>query len=101
MELVLLHDLQNSFASNWIRIANTSGVEEIQIGDAFREQGFGHGAEELKVAGVDISKVGGASRLFMDRAANNTQPEVHRLGCVFELVRIAPPASVVIAADKA
>jgi hypothetical protein len=90
MELVLLADVQNGYGSQWIRIANTAGVGEIQIGDCFREQGFGPGAEELKVAGIDISRVGGASKLFVDRAANATQPEIHRLGCVFDHVRIEP-----------
>src|SRR5665213_19760 len=89
MELVLLADVQNGYGSSWIRIANTAGVEDIHIGDCFREQGFGKGAEEFKVAGVDISKVGGFSKLFVDRGANATQPEVHRLGCVFEMVSIA------------
>src|SRR5665213_1505054 len=89
MELVLLADVQNGYGSSWIRIANTAGVEDIHIGDCFREQGFGKGAEEFKVAGVDISKVGGFSKLFVDRGANATQPEVHRLGCVFEMVGIA------------
>lgn len=88
MELVLLGDIQNGYASNWARIANTSGVAEIQIGDRFREQGFGQGAEELEVAGIDISVVGGASRLFFNRAANATQPEVHRLGAVLLQVGI-------------
>lgn len=88
MELVLLGDIQNGYASNWARIANTAGVAEIQIGDRFREQGFGQGAEELEVAGIDISVVGGASRLFFNRAANATQPEVHRLGAVLLQVGI-------------
>jgi len=95
MELVLLADVQNGYASSWIRIANTAGVEDIHIGDCFREQGFGKGAEELKVAGVDISPVGGFSKLFVDRGANATQPEVHRLGCVFEMVSIAVGPSTV------
>ena len=89
MELVLLQDVQNSFASNWARVANTSGLSDIQIKDRFREQGFGAGHEELEVEGVDISKVGGFSRLYFRRAANATQPEVHRLGAVFEQVGIA------------
>jgi hypothetical protein len=88
VELVLLGDIQNGYASNWARIANTTGVSEIQIGDRFREQGFGAGAEELEVAGIDISVVGGASRLFFNRAANATQPEVHRLGAVLLRVGI-------------
>ena len=96
MELVLLADVQNGYGSSWIRIANTAGVEDIHIGDCFREQGFGKGAEELKVAGVDISKVGGFSKLFVDRGANATQPEVHRLGCVFEMVGIAPAVELVV-----
>jgi hypothetical protein len=83
MELVFLQDVQGGYASNWARIANTEGVKDIKIGDRFREQGFGPGAEELEVAGVDISPIGGASRLFFNRAANATQPEVHRLGAVF------------------
>lgn len=88
MELVLLQDVQSSFGSNWARVANTSGVREIQIGDRFREQGFGPGAEELEVAGVDISPVGGMSRLFFNRGGNATKPEVHRLGAVLEQVGI-------------
>lgn len=88
MELVILQDVQNAFGSNWARIANTSGVQNIHIGDRFREQGFGPGAEELEVAGVDISPVGGLSRLFFNRGANATKPEVHRLGAVFEQVGI-------------
>lgn len=90
MELVLLGDIQNGYASNWARIANTEGVDKIQIGDRFREQGFGQGAEELEVAGLDISPVGGASRLFFNRAANATQPEVHRLGAVLLPVAVIP-----------
>src|SRR6202171_3607896 len=88
MDLVLLHDLQSSFASNWARIANTAGTKDIQIGDRFREQGFGAGAEELEVAGVDISPIGGASRLFFNRAANATQPMTQRLGAVLAQVGI-------------
>jgi hypothetical protein len=92
MELVFLQDVQGGYASNWARIANTEGVKDIHIGDRFREQGFGPGAEELEVAGVDISPIGGASRLFFNRAANATQPEVHRLGAVFLQVGIKPAA---------
>jgi hypothetical protein len=92
MELVFLQDVQGGYASNWARIANTTGVNDIHIGDRFREQGFGPGAEELEVAGVDISPIGGASRLFFNRAANATQPEVHRLGAVFLQVSIQPAA---------
>ena len=88
MELVLLADYQNSFASNWCRVANTAGVNDIHIGDRFREQGVGQGGEELEVAGVDISPVHGFSRLFFNRGANATKPEVHRLGAVFEQVGI-------------
>ena len=82
MELVLLGDIQGGYGSNWYRVANTEGVSEIQIGDRFREKGYGPGSEELEVAGVDISVVGGFSRIFFNRAANATQPEVHRLGAV-------------------
>lgn len=88
MELVLLADCQSSFASSWQRVANTQGIKDIHIGDRFREQGFGVGAEELEVAGVDISPVGGFSRLYFNRGGNATKPEVHRLGAVFEQVGI-------------
>jgi hypothetical protein len=88
MELVLLADVQGGYGSQWIRIANTQGVAEIKIGDCFREQGFGQGSEELKVAGVDISPVGGASKIFVDRGANATQPMTHRLGAVMEQVGV-------------
>ena len=96
MILCLLQDVQSSFASNWARVANLPGLADIHIGDRFREQGVGPGGEELEVAGVDISPVGGFSRLFFNRGANATQPEVHRLGAVLEpvgiLVRpIGPP----------
>jgi hypothetical protein len=77
-----------------VRIANTHGVADIHIGDRFREQGFGPGAEELEVAGVNISQVGGASQLFFNRAANATKPEVHRLGAVFNQVGIKVGAAV-------
>ncbi len=86
MELVLLQDVVSSYASNWARIALTAGVKDIHIGDRFREQGFGPGAEEMEVAGIDLSPVGGASRIFFNRCANATQPMTHRLGAVFELV---------------
>jgi hypothetical protein len=82
VELVLLQDIQGGYGSNWYRVAKTEGVEQIKVGDRFREQGFGQGAEELEVGGIDISVVGGASRLYFIRAANATQPEVHRLGAV-------------------
>src|SRR5437868_13868633 len=88
MELVLLQDFQNSFASDWMRVANTSGLKDIQIGDRFREQGFGAGAEELEVDGLGLSEVGGLSRLHVIRGANATKPEVHRLGAVFIQVGI-------------
>lgn len=88
MELVLLQDVQNSFSSGWIRVANTSGLNDVHIGDRFREQGFGPGAEELEVAGVNISPVGGLSQLFVNRGGNATKPEVHRLGAVLEQVGI-------------
>lgn len=88
MELVVLHDLQSSFASNWARVANTTGIDQVKVGDCFRERGFGPGAEEMRVDGVDISVVGGASRLFFNRAANNTKPEVHRLGAVFDQTNV-------------
>lgn len=86
MELVLLADVQNGYGSTWIRIANTTGVSAIGIGDRFREQGFGAGAEEFEVDGVDISPVGGLSRLHVIRGAGATQPMTHRLGAVFEQV---------------
>jgi hypothetical protein len=92
MELVFLSDMQLSFASNWQRVANTAGVKDITIGDRFREQGFGPGAEELEVAGIELSPIGGLSRLFFNRGANATKPDVHRLGCVFEQVGIKPAA---------
>jgi hypothetical protein len=82
VELVLLQDVQGGYGSNWYRVAKTEGVDQIKVGDRFREQGFGQGAEELEVGGIDISVVGGASRLYFIRAANATQPEVHRLGAV-------------------
>jgi hypothetical protein len=88
VELVLLADFQKSYASDWMRVANTEGVKDIRIGDRFREQGFGAGAEELEVDGLGISEVGGLSRLHVIRAANATQPEVHRLGAVFLQVGI-------------
>jgi hypothetical protein len=96
VELVLLGDLQSGYSQTWARVANTEGVHDIQIGDRFREQGFGPGAEELEVAGVDISQVGGASRVFVIRAANATQPEVHRLGAVFLQVGIKPKAEATV-----
>jgi hypothetical protein len=92
MDLVLLQDIQGGYASNWARIANTAGVKDIHIGDRFREQGFGPGAEELEVAGSEISPIGGASRLFFHRAANATQPMPHRLGAVLEQVGVKPAA---------
>ena len=92
MELVLLSDFQKSYASDWMRVANTSGLKNVQIGDRFREQGFGAGAEELEVDGLGISDVGGLSRLHVIRAANATQPETHRLGAVFLQVGIKPAA---------
>lgn len=92
MELVFLSDMQLSFASNWQRVANTAGVQHITIGDRFREQGFGPGAEELEVAGIELSPIGGLSRLFFNRGANATKPDVHRLGCVFDQVGIKPAA---------
>jgi len=94
MELVVLHDVQNAFNSTWVRVANTQGISDIHIGDRFREQGFGPGAEELEVAGINISAVGGASQLFFNRAANATKPEVHRLGAVFHMVGMGKPATV-------
>jgi hypothetical protein len=92
MELVLLSDFQKSYASDWMRVANTSGLSDVHIGDRFREQGFGAGAEELEVDGLGISEVGGLSRLHVIRAANATQPETHRLGAVFLQVGIKPAA---------
>ena len=89
MELVLLADLQNSFASDWIRVANTSGLKDVHIGDRFREQGQGAGLEELEVDGLGISDVGGLSRLHVIRGGNATQPMTHRLGAVLEQVGIA------------
>lgn len=88
MDIVLLADVQSGFGSQWVRIANTAGVKEIKIGDCFREQGFGEGSEEFKVAGVDISPIGGASKIFVDRGANATPPMTHRLGAVMEQVRV-------------
>ena len=88
MILCILQDVQSSFASNWARVANLPGLADIHIGDRFREQGVGPGGEELEVAGVDISPVGGFSRLFFNRGANATKPDVHRLGAVFEQVGI-------------
>jgi hypothetical protein len=92
VELVLLSDFQKSYASDWMRVANTSGLGDVHIGDRFREQGFGAGAEELEVDGLQISDVGGLSRLHVIRAANATQPETHRLGAVFLQVGIKPAA---------
>lgn len=92
MELVLLADCQNSYAAQWIRVASTAGLKDVRIGDRFREQGFGPGSEEFQVDGIDISPVSGASKLFVIRAANATQPMTHRLGAVLEQVGIATKA---------
>src|SRR5438105_4462002 len=81
MQLVLLQDMVSSYAANWGRVANTEGIERIQIGDCFKEQGT---YEELRVAGIDISPVGGASRIYFERCANATQPQTHRIGAVLE-----------------
>lgn len=101
MELVILQDVVASFSSNWLRVANTAGLNSVQIKDRFREQGFGEGAEELEVEGIDISPVGGASRIFFRRAANNTQAEVHKLGCVFLQTYPVPPLLQPIDANNA
>ncbi len=89
MELVLLQDVYSSYAANWARVANTSGIDRIQIGDRFREQGVGPGGEELEVAGISLSPVGGVSKIFFNRCANVTQPGLHRLGAVLEQVGIS------------
>lgn len=85
-ELVLLQDVVASYGSLWVRIANTQGHDQIKMHDRFREQGFGEGAEELEIEGVDFSPVSGASRVFVRRAANNTRAEVHRMGAVMQRV---------------
>lgn len=86
MQIVILSDLVGSYLSTWVRLANTAGYDQIKPGDRFREQGFGEGCEELEVDGVDFSPVGGASRLHVIRAGNNTRVEVHRAGMVFEQI---------------
>src|SRR2546426_6135279 len=88
MQLVLLQDMVSSYAANWARVANSEGIERIQIGDCFKEQGT---YEELKVAGIDIPPVGGASRLYFERCANATQPQTHRIGAVLEPTMTAEP----------
>lgn len=100
MEIVLLGDVVASYGSLWCRVANTQGLSAIAIKDRFREQGFGEGAEELEVEGIDLSIVSGASRLFFRRAANNTKAEVHRLGSVM-IQTNAPPAPLLITASNA
>jgi hypothetical protein len=82
MELILLNDVVASYGSLWLRVANSRDLPQVKIHDRFREQGFGEGAEELEVEGIDLSPVSGASRIFVRRAANNTKAEVHRLGAV-------------------
>lgn len=82
MEIVILDNMVATYAGNWVRVANTAGYDRIQIHDRFREQGFGEGAEEIEVEGVDFSPIGGASRLFVRRAANNTKAEIHKSGVV-------------------
>lgn len=101
MELVLLQDVQSGYGSGWVRIANTEGVHQIQINDRFREQGFGQGAEELEVAGIDISPVGGLSKLYVNRGAGATQPEIHRLGAVFYPISVAQTSQPEVAAVDA
>ncbi len=88
VELVLLQDVYSSYAANWARVANTSGIDRIQVGDRFREQGVGPGGEELEVAGISLSPVGGVSKIFFNRCANVTQPSLHRLGAVLEMVTV-------------
>lgn len=92
IEVVLLQDVMATFASNWYRIANTDGVEDIRIGDVFREKGSGEGAEEIRVEAVDISAVAGSSRLLVNRAHNRVAPQSYRMGAV--LYQLARSASV-------
>lgn len=93
-EIVALQDMVATYSSGWLKIANTQGHDHIQIKDRFREQGFGDGAEELEVEGVDFSPIGGASRIFVRRAANNTKAETHKLGCVFLQTNQAGPITI-------
>lgn len=94
MEIVILDNMVATYAGNWVRIANAQGYDRIQIHDRFREQGFGEGAEEIEVEGVDFSPIGGASRLFVRRAANNTKAEIHKSGVVMLQTNVEREANV-------
>lgn len=87
LEIVLLQDVLSSYASNWLRMATTTGADTIKQGDVFRERGFGEGAEELLVDALDISPIPGGSRILFRRCHHSTKPQSYRMGAV--LLRIS------------
>lgn len=79
MEVVLLDDMIATFNTTWARIANTTGADQIKVGDEFQEVGA---LEQFQVEAVSPSPVPGASRLRLLRAHHSTRPEVHKAGAV-------------------
>lgn len=91
MEVVILTDMMNSYATTWVRIANTQGIAEIKMGDEFREFGTGEAGERFKIEGIDLSPIPGSSRLYLLRGHRVTQPQSHRAGAVLQPLTMAAP----------
>lgn len=83
MEVVILDDMVATFNTTWVRIANTTGAEQIKVGDEFQEAGA---LEEFKVEATSFSPVPGASRLRLLRAHHSTKAEVHKAGGVLRQI---------------
>jgi len=79
VEIVLLDDLVASHNTVWVRLANTTGHDQIKPGDEFKEVGA---LEEFSIEATSFSPVPGASRLRLLRAHHSTKPEVHKAGAV-------------------
>ena len=92
MELVVLENVVASYATLWLRVANTEGYDKVRVGDEFKPAGA---LEILGVENVDPSPVAGASRIRFRRGEHATPIEAHRLGTVFkrlgEPTHPAPP----------
>jgi hypothetical protein len=79
MELVVLENVVASYATLWLRVANTEGYDKVRVGDEFKPAGA---LEILGVENVDPSPVAGASRIRFRRGEHATPVEIHRMGSV-------------------
>jgi hypothetical protein len=92
LEITVLRDVVAAYGTLWVPISNSHGIDQIKIGDEFRENGTGEAGEIVAVEALDLSPVPGASRLYFRRGEHATRVETHRLGAVFTRLEKEPVA---------